>query len=44
LLALILGFVAKTLSGNFSEVMYDRSEFTKIKDAVSSTIETVKNG
>lgn len=40
--SLILGFVAKTLSGNFSEIMYDRDEFTKIKDAVSSTIETVK--
>jgi hypothetical protein len=40
--SLILGFVAKTLSKNFSEIMYDRSEFTKIKDAVSSTIETVK--
>ncbi|WP_421798270.1 AIPR family protein [Haliscomenobacter sp.] len=40
--SLILGFVSKTLTGNFTEVMYDKNEFVRVKDAVSNTIETVK--
>ncbi|HCS21898.1 MAG TPA: hypothetical protein DIW47_15295, partial [Bacteroidetes bacterium] len=39
---LILSFVSKTFVGNFTEIMYDKGEFIKVKDAVSSTIETVK--
>lgn len=40
--SLILSFVSKTLTGNFTEIMYNKEEFVRIKDAVNSTIETVK--
>lgn len=44
IVTLILSFVSKNLYGNFTEVMYDKVEFVKIKNVVSSTIEAVKMG
>lgn len=42
LVSLILAFCSKTMTENFSEIMYDRNEYNKIKTAVSNTIDTVK--
>ncbi len=40
--SLILKFTARTLTGNFTEIMYNREEFNNISGSVRDTIETVK--
>ncbi|MGI8583353.1 MAG: AIPR family protein [Chitinophagaceae bacterium] len=42
LVSLILAFVSKTITGNFTEIMYDKDEYTKIQTTVSNTIDSVK--
>jgi hypothetical protein len=42
LVSLVLAFVSKTITGNFSEIMYDKAKYIEIKTNVSNTIDTVK--
>ncbi|WP_294226782.1 AIPR family protein [uncultured Chryseobacterium sp.] len=42
IVTLIISYVSKAISENFTEIMYSREEYIRVKDLLSNTIETVK--
>ncbi|SEV92393.1 AIPR family protein [Kaistella antarctica] len=42
LATLIITYVSKTIGINFTEIMYNKEEYNRVKDALKNTIDTIK--